>query len=122
MSFIFSFLAKRLGLTALGSVGWWAVGLFVVAAAAGGAYGGYQLASNACEADKYKAVTRAIEQANEQAEIDAEIYRDHVEVTREIDIVYKEIDNETETVTTPECTDLGDEWVRVFNDSVRATD
>lgn len=104
----------------LSKFGWWPVGIGAAIIASSSFYGGYKIASNACDAEKIEAVTRAIKQANEQAAIDAEIYRDHVRVIADTEIVYREIENDIETVTVSDCTDLGADWVRLFNKSAEA--
>ena len=87
----------------------------------GSGYAGYQWRDYRATQEQLEAVSRAIEQAKEQQAIDREILEEGFEVQREIEIEYRTIYLEATTVATPECTDLGNDWVRVFNDAVRGT-
>lgn len=71
---------------------------------------------------RLSAVTRAIEQANQQALEDAEIMRDHVETEKEVVIRYETITKRIPYVDAGECRNLGPEWVGVFNDSIKAAE
>lgn len=85
----------------------------------GSGYIGWKIRDYRAAQEHLEAVQRAVQQAKEQAEIDRGILEEGFEVQREIEVRYKTIYREAESVATPECTHLSSDWVRVFNDAIR---
>lgn len=74
------------------------------------------------EGKQKDAIERAIKEANKQHEQDMGIMRDHVELERVIEVRYETITEYIPMVETPDCDDLSPDWVRVFNDAIRASE
>ena len=92
-------------------------GLLVVA---GSGYAGWWVRDSQADSEKLAAVSRAIKQAKAQWEEDKIILEESAEVQVKIRTVFRTITKEIPNVEVIECTDLGDDWRRVYNDAVRA--
>lgn len=79
---------------------------------------GWYLRDGKAQQERLEAVSQAIEQANEQHQIDLAILEDSVEIQREIEVRYRVIEKEAKVVA-GEC--ITDDWLRVYNDAIRAT-
>jgi hypothetical protein len=74
------------------------------------------------ESRQKTAIERAIKQANKQAEEDAEIMRAHIETDREVIYRYETIIKRIPYIDPGACESLSPEWVRNFNESIRAAE
>lgn len=93
----------------------WAIGALLSFAAGGYAYHLY------VDSDKADAVSRAIDQANDIAEQDQELFNEAAETRTKIEVRYRTIIREVPVVGAPPgCDRLGVDYFRVFNDAIRA--
>lgn len=81
---------------------------------------GWYLRDGKAQEERLQAVSRAIEQARLQQEMDMAILEESVEIQREIRIRYVPIKEKAEAVAI-ECTGDTDGWLRVYNDAIRAS-
>jgi hypothetical protein len=89
--------------------------------AAVGGYAGYRWATDNAEEARAESVQRAIEQANQIAKQDQEVLDHDAETQIEIQTRYRTIYRNIPGVTITRCDDLGPDFVRLFNDAIRAT-
>lgn len=72
------------------------------------------------ESDKAAAVARAVDQANEIAKQDQELFNDAAETRTKIEVRYRDIIHEVPKSVPADCGHLGVDYFRVFNDAIRA--
>lgn len=73
------------------------------------------------EKDKAAAIARAVDQANEIAKQDQELFNDAAETRTKIEVRYRTIIRDAPVVgSAPGCVRLGSDYFRVFNDAIRA--
>lgn len=80
----------------------------------------YWATSNYYQAQEAKAVKAALEEANRVYQADIEAMQDSAETVEVLRTVIKYVDRKAENVETPECTDLGDDFVGLLNRSIEA--
>lgn len=87
----------------------------------GSAYGGWRYRDTQASQQHSEAVQRAVAQAQQQWAVDREILEDAVQIQREVVTRFKYIEREADHAKATDCRDLGADWVRVYNDAIRAT-
>lgn len=80
---------------------------------------GWELRDGKAQEERAEAVTRAIEQANNQHRIDTEIIEGSVEIQKEIEVRYVTIEKEVDRIVF-KCDDNPD-WLRLYNRAIEAT-
>lgn len=81
---------------------------------------GYKICSNSHKADRLEDAERIIQEASERYEQDMELLMDSSREFGRIKEIIRYVDKETPKVETPECTDLGNDWIRLYNQSIEA--
>ena len=90
-------------------------------AVVGGAYyAGYDNATDDAKAEQLKAMSAFIEKQNKQYEEDLSILMTARDVKEQAEELTDDVDEQAKDVPTPNCTDLGDDWIRLYNNSVEA--
>jgi hypothetical protein len=96
----------------------WAIACLLCTAAGG--YAGYQWRDGAADNEQLASVQQAIEQANKVAAEDQELLDESAKIRIKIETRYRTIYRDVPSVATPDCRDLGPDFIRLFNNATRA--
>jgi len=90
-------------------------------AVVGGAYyAGYDNATNDAKAKQLEAMSALIEKQNKQYEQDLSVLMTARDVEEKSKEIIDNVDEQAKDVSTPDCNNLGDAWIRLYNNSIEA--